>query len=172
MSGESLAKIIVEDLGLPTSYELDISNQVKNALQEYKKLRNSWNGAKVYPNSNLREDPANAPYKEKYCTIILDLEAEGVSYQDRFEWDIFSETNNPSEFSKVLVADLGLPPCFERLINFEISKQVGLLDSNSRSLTSKCTWRRSGPTRCTPPTLARRSIGASKTTRRSSWVNV
>jgi hypothetical protein len=124
MNGESLAKIIVEDLGLPTSYELDISNQVKNAILDYKKTKSSWNNLGSYPNSKFTEDILKADKKEKYCTIILDLEAEGVSYQDRFEWDIFNEKNDPSEFAKIIVCDLGLPPCFERLINFEISKQV------------------------------------------------
>ena len=124
MNGETLAKIIVEDLGLPTSYELDISNQVKNALLAFKKSKNSSNSQNLYYGSKMNEGLLNTEKKEKYCLIKLDLQAEGVSYQDQFEWDIYNELNCPAEFAKVLVEDLGLPPCFERLINFEINKQV------------------------------------------------
>lgn len=124
MNGETLAKIIVEDLGLPTSYELDISNQVKNALYAFKKAKMPSNGGNSYYGSKASESSVKPVKKEKYCTIILDLEAEGVSYRDQFEWDIYNKRNSPGEFAKVLVEDMGLPPCFERLINFEISQQV------------------------------------------------
>ena len=124
MNGETLAKIIVEDLGLPTSYELDISNQVKNALLAFKKAKNSSGSHNMHYGSRMNKNILNNDKKEKYCQIILDLQAEGVSYQDKFEWDILNELNCPAEFAKILVEELGLPPCFERLINFEINKQV------------------------------------------------
>ena len=124
MNGETLAKIIVEDLGLPTSYELDISNQVKNSLQAYRKFRNPTTQNNSYYGSKINDYIINPQKKEKYCTILLDIKAEGVHYKDQFEWDIYNKLNSPDEFAKVIVNDLGLPPCFERLINFEISKQV------------------------------------------------
>lgn len=122
MSAETLAKVIVEDLGLPTSYELDIANQVKAALLGYKKARLALGGSQAHYGS--RDETDARLDKEKYCTVVLDLQAEGVRLRDQFEWDIYNSRSSPAEFAKVLVDDLGLPPCFERLVNFEISRQV------------------------------------------------
>lgn len=149
MNGETLAKIIVEDLGLPTSYELDISNQVKNALLTFKKSKNSSGNHSMYYGSRMNENILNNEKKEKYCLIVLDLQAEGVSYQDQFEWDILNELNCPAEFAKILVNELGLPPCFERLINFEINKQVKVkIPVIFRFLISKCIWIKSNQIQC------------------------
>lgn len=128
MSGETLAKIIVADLGLPTSYELDITNQVKNVLSNMKRSSiGQKNSQGMYYGSQVKEDI----YKEKpekLCTIILDITRESIRFEDKFEWDIYNQSNDSAEFSRILVKDLGLPKMFERLINFQIQKQVRIIN--------------------------------------------
>lgn len=122
MSGETLAKIIVEDLSLPTSYELEIANQVKNALQQGKKALNLGK-SQMFGNSVpdiFLED------KEKLCTIEFDISRDGINYKDKFEWDVNNPLNDPAEFAEDLVLELGLPSFFQRIIHFEIKKQVNI----------------------------------------------
>ena len=120
MSGETLAKIIIEDLGLPTSYELEISNQVKNALYQGKKTLN-LDRAHTFGNSmpDMFLDD-----EEKLCTIVLEISRDGIEYADKFEWDVNNGLNDPAQFAEDLVLELGLPSSFQRIIHFEIKKQV------------------------------------------------
>lgn len=123
MNGETLAKIIVADLGLPTSYEMEISNQVKNSLTNVNRTsiienENIFNSS--HPNKSLYPHEN----KEKLCTIILNIKKEGIIYKDKFEWDILNKDNNPEEFAQIIVEEMGLPQTFQKLINFQIRKQV------------------------------------------------
>ena len=105
---EYLAKIIVDDHNLSVSAEQDILQQIKDALDSHKKFLFNY-------------DPFT---EEKLCTIKLNIEHLGLHLRDCFEWDLFEENNDPLEFSRMLVAELGLPLIFENLISFEIFKQL------------------------------------------------
>ena len=105
---EMMAKIIVEDNGLPVSYEAEIIYTMKKAIDGHKKF-------------SLEFDPN---FEESICTIELNISENGVTLVDRFEWDIYEEANNPAEFARVLVLDLGLPQTFENAISFEIHRQL------------------------------------------------
>ena len=104
---EQLSKIILDDYNLPSSYEQDIINQITRELDSHKKFIMNYD--------NLTE--------EKICTIKLDIESHGIHLTDSFEWDLLEESNDPVEFAKLLVFEMGLPQFFENLISFEIYKQ-------------------------------------------------
>lgn len=108
ISPEQLAKIILDDYNLPASYEQDIIAQVARELESHKKLAMNYD--------NLTE--------EKICTIKLDIKSHGVQVRDSFEWDLLEDSNDPVEFARLLVFELGLPQFFENLISFEIYKQL------------------------------------------------
>lgn len=105
---EQIAKIILDDNGLPNSFESDILNQIKRGLETYESNQIDCN----------RSD------EEKICFIELEIKAEGIVVRDMFEWDLFESGNNPLEFAQLMVGDLGLPQVFENLICFEIHRQL------------------------------------------------
>lgn len=105
---EQLAKIILDDFNLPASYEQDIIAQIARELDGHKKF--------VINYDSLTE--------EKICTIKLDIKSHGIQVQDSFEWDLLEESNDPVNFARLLVFELGLPQFFENLISFEIYKQL------------------------------------------------
>lgn len=108
VSPEQLAKIILDDYNLPASYEQEIIAQVTRDLDSHKKFLMNYD--------NLTE--------EKICMIKLDINSHGIRVKDSFEWDLLEESNNPVEFAKLMVFELGLPQFFENLISFEIYKQL------------------------------------------------
>lgn len=108
ISPEQMAKIILDDYNLPASYEQDIAAQITRELDGHKKFIMNYD--------NLTE--------EKICTIKLDIKSHGIQVRDSFEWDLLEESNDPVQFAKLLVFELGLPQFFENLISFEIYKQL------------------------------------------------
>ena len=105
---EILAKIIIEDNGLPLSFETEIIYTLKKSIEAHKRFTYEY----------------DTTFEEHICTIELNISESGVSITDRFEWDLYEESNNPAEFARILVADLGLPQSFENLIAFEIHSQL------------------------------------------------
>lgn len=105
---EMMAKIIVEDNGLPVSYEAEIIYSMKKVIEAHKKFTHHFD-----PN-----------FEENICTIELSISDNGVTLVDRFEWDLYEELNDPAEFARVLVVDMGLPQSFENMVSFEIHRQI------------------------------------------------
>ena len=105
---EQLAKIILDDYNLPASLEQELIVQIMREIDGHKKFIMNYD--------NLTE--------EKICTIKLDIKSHGIQVRDSFEWDLLEESNDPVEFAKLLVFELGLPQFFENLISFEIYKQL------------------------------------------------
>lgn len=101
---ECLAKIIVEDNGYPANFEQEISSTIKRAIENHKRFTYEF-------------DPE---FEENILKIELCIAEGDITLKDNFEWDIYEETNNPAEFAKILVLELGLPSNFENLISFEI----------------------------------------------------
>ena len=108
ISPEQLSKIILDDYNLPASYEQDIIAQITREIDSHKKFIMNYD--------SLTE--------EKICTIKLDINSHGIQLQDSFEWDLLEESNDPVEFARLLVFEIGLPQFFENLISFEIYKQL------------------------------------------------
>lgn len=108
ISPEQLSKIILDDYNLPASYEQDIIAQIVRELDSHKKFIMNYD--------SLTE--------EKICNIKLDISSNGIHLKDSFEWDLLEDSNDPVEFAKLLVLELGLPTFFENLISFEIYKQL------------------------------------------------
>ena len=128
MNGETLAKIIVADLGLPTSYEIEIFNQVKNALFNVKKSSIIQNpNTQLFKNSSQQDDMYFFQNEEKIATIFIDVKKDGIHYKDKFEWDIYNKENDIEEFTQLLIEDIGLPQSFHKLIHFQIIRQVDFL---------------------------------------------
>lgn len=105
---EAFAKIVLEDRGWPVSHEQEILYAVKKAIEGHRKFA-------------LEFDPS---FEELFVTVELNILEDGVKVADRFEWDLFEESNSPGDFAASLAADLGLPRKFEGLIAFEIHRQL------------------------------------------------
>lgn len=105
---EMLTKIILEDNGWPVTHEQEVLYALKKSIEAHKKF-------------SLEFDPN---FDELVCTIELNIVEDNIKVSDKFEWDLFDEGSNPGDFSRVLVADLGLPKKFENLIAFEIHRQL------------------------------------------------
>lgn len=108
ISPEMLTKIILEDKAWPASHEQEILYLLKKAIEGHKKFSYEFD-----PN-----------FDELFCTIELNIVEDTIKLSDRFEWDLLDETNNPGDFARTLVADLGLPKKFENLVAFEIHRQL------------------------------------------------
>lgn len=108
ISPEMLTKIILEDKAWPVSHEQEVLGILRKAIEGHKKFAFEFD-----PN-----------FDELFCTIELNVVEENIKLCDRFEWDLFDEANNPGDFARTLVGDLGLPRKFENLVAFEIHRQL------------------------------------------------
>lgn len=105
---EAFAKIVLEDFGWPLSHEQEILYAIKKAVESHRKF-------------TFEFDPS---FEELFVTIELNIVEDGIKVTDRFEWDLFEESNSPGDFAASLASDLGLPRKFEGLIAFEIHRQL------------------------------------------------
>ena len=103
-----LTKIILEDNGWPVSHEQEVLWGLKKNIEAHKKFTYEFDG----------------DFDELVCTIELNIVEDNIRLTDKFEWDLFEVSNNPGDFARVLVGDLGLPRKFENLIAFEIQRQL------------------------------------------------
>ena len=62
--------------------------------------------------------------KEHPIAISLDMELEGKLIEDSFTWDMANPDNCPDQFAAVMASDLGLGPESEKLIAFDIRRQI------------------------------------------------
>lgn len=105
---EMLTKIILEDNGWPVSHEQEVLWNLKKNIDAHKRFTYEF----------------DSEFDELLCTIELNIVEDNIKLSDRFEWDLFDDSNNPGDFAKILVNDLGLPKKFENLIAFEIHRQI------------------------------------------------
>jgi len=102
---ESMAKLIADDNGLPSSFEYEISSEIKKSIDAYRRYQ--------------------APMNTEMIRVIeLDVRIENVLLKDRFEWDINNPDNIPEEFALHLCNELGLNQEFVALVAYSIREQI------------------------------------------------
>ena len=105
LTEDGIAHILAGDNNLPSSFEKEISSQIKRQINSYKKF-------------NKMDE------KEIIKTIKLDILIGDLEYKDQFEWDIANPDNDPEEFAKNVCRDLGLGTEFVVPITHSIREQI------------------------------------------------
>ena len=105
LNEDTMAHILAGDNNLPSSFEKEISSQIKRQINSYKKF-------------NKMDE------KEIIKTIKLDILIGDLEYKDQFEWDIANPDNDPEEFAKNVCTDLGLGTEFVVPITHSIREQI------------------------------------------------
>ena len=114
LTEDSIAHILANDNNLPSSFEKEISSQIKRQINSYKKF-------------NKMDD------KEIIKTIKIDILIGDLEYKDQFEWDIANPDNDPEEFAKNVCKDLGLGTEFVVPITHNIREQILELQKTASS---------------------------------------
>ncbi len=109
-----MAHILTGDNNLPSSFEKEISSQIKRQINSYKKF-------------NKMDE------KEIIKTIKLDILIGDLEYKDQFEWDIANPDNDPEEFARNVCCDLGLGTEFVVPIAHSIREQILEFQKNASS---------------------------------------
>jgi len=105
LTEDGIAHILAGDNNLPSSFEKEISSQIKRQINSYKKF-------------NKMDE------KEIIKTIKLDILIGDLEYKDQFEWDIANPDNDPEEFARNVCSDLGLGTEFVVPITHSIREQI------------------------------------------------
>ena len=101
---DTFARIIVEDLNLPVSFESEIVSQLKKQVTSFRQYR-QMDG-------------------ELVKTIRLNVRIGNMVLRDQFEWDINNAHNSPEDFAESLCSDLGLSSEFILPISCQIREQI------------------------------------------------
>ncbi|KAH3678152.1 hypothetical protein WICMUC_001668 [Wickerhamomyces mucosus] len=89
---EQFALITCQDMDLPTNYQQQISNSIKQQIEEY-------------TNTVTIQLPKDI---EIHVVINLSCNLDKLLYEDKFEWDLTNDQITPEIFAKYIVMDLGL----------------------------------------------------------------
>ncbi|CAG8500445.1 9369_t:CDS:2 [Racocetra fulgida] len=104
---EHFAEIMCYDLDLPINeFRPLIADSIRKQIQEHEPVAES-----------------NVSTEDTRVTINLDIHVGRLNLRDRFEWDLSSDLT-PEEFSKILVADLGIGGEFVTMIAHSIHEQI------------------------------------------------
>ncbi|RIB02947.1 hypothetical protein C2G38_2049666 [Gigaspora rosea] len=104
---EHFAEIMCYDLDLPINEFVPlIAESIRKQIQEHEPVAES-----------------NVSTEDTRVTINLDIHVGRLNLRDRFEWDLSSDLT-PEEFSKILVADLGIGGEFVTMIAHSIHEQI------------------------------------------------
>ncbi|CAG8779726.1 13440_t:CDS:2, partial [Racocetra persica] len=104
---EHFAEIMCYDLDLPINeFAPLIADSIRKQIQEHEPVAES-----------------NVSTEDTRVTINLDIHVGRLNLRDRFEWDLSSDLT-PEEFSKILVADLGIGGEFVTMIAHSIHEQI------------------------------------------------
>ncbi|ODV96335.1 hypothetical protein PACTADRAFT_49695 [Pachysolen tannophilus NRRL Y-2460] len=99
MTPENFAIITCNDLELPNSYANQISNSIRQQVEEYQ---------------NLASIPL--PEGETHVIINLSVNLDKQFYEDKFEWDLANSQLLPEDFAETVARDLGLSLEFKAAI--------------------------------------------------------
>ena len=102
---DSFAKILIEENGLPPSFESEIVNQMNKQISQY-------------------ETYDIGAFGEMIKTIKLDIRLGDKVLTDSFDWDISNNDNRPEEFALMYCKDLQLDHDFILPIAFSINEQI------------------------------------------------
>jgi chromatin structure-remodeling complex subunit SFH1 len=93
ISYEQFALITCQDLDLPTSFQQQIASSIKSQVEEYTNV----------VTIQLPKDI------DIHVIINLSCNLDKNLYEDKFEWDLTSDTVTPELFARYVVMDMGLP---------------------------------------------------------------
>ncbi|KNC22986.1 hypothetical protein FF38_03818, partial [Lucilia cuprina] len=108
LTPEQFAIMTCQELELPVGYTSNIVNAIKAQLHDFAEL----SSIKIPEEAGLR------------VVMNLSINLDKELFEDKFEWDLSSNSLSPAEFAEITVADLGLSREFLPAITHAIYEQI------------------------------------------------